>query len=144
MAKQSKEYHYFCYDCQDWYPPETLCARVDSSFVSSKNYLPFSIQLYSCLPEKHQLELEIELESCFHVVCRYQSRRLRALEYSQKRTSRKELYLARIRASILICRQPRRKESRKPKPARERLKKGIEIGSKIQKVIRFLNLSIAS
>lgn len=133
MAKQSNEYHYFCYDCQDWYPPEILCARVDSLFVSPKNYQSFSIRLYTSLPGKHQLEVEIELESFFLVVCRYQNRRSQGLEYSQKRTSRRELYLARIRASILICQPLQRQGSRKPKPARERMKKGIEIGSKIQK-----------
>lgn len=133
MAKQSNEYHYFCYDCQDWYPPEILCARVDSLFVSPKSYYSFSIQLYTSLPGKHQLELEIELESFFLVVCRYQNRRLQGWEYSQKKISRKELYLALIRASILICQPLQRKGSRKQKPARERMKKGIEIGSKIQK-----------
>ena len=133
MAKQSNEYHYFCYDCQDWYPPETLCARVDCLFVSPKSYQSFSIRSYTCLQGKHQLEVGIELENFFLVVCRYPNRRLQGWEYSQKKTSRKELYLARIRASILICQPLQRKGSLRPKPVRERMKKGIEIGSKIQK-----------
>ena len=133
MAERSNEYHYFCYDCQDWYPPETLCARVNSAFFFYKSYSSFSIQLYTCLPEKQQLEVETELESYFLLVCRYQNHQLQGWEYSQKRISKKEPYLARIRASILIYQQPRRKGSRKQKPAQGRMKKGIEIGSKIQK-----------